>query len=310
MIEKLRDLPICIHGGMPKTGTTTLQVNVFPGLDGVLSLGKEFPNTAEARSWKAAIHQMTSVDTYLATDENEASSALTSYIETEIVERSAVLSSILFSVEGFYNPRRIDPTISFSRAISVLRKTGLSGPINIWITIREPTAFMWSQYRHVTKNRVAIPSQYQWVDKNYREWVTFDFIRKRDEIKNTAEINDIKMIKMEPLLSGDDVTLNAICSLLGLLEEDKKHLKYLIQRAPKIKAEADDIDYHLGRLEFELREKKGIAKLFLTLIRKSLKYQRSLRLRKGRQKEEGGKKKRIDDLRVEITGYNKLGNVT
>lgn len=134
-------LPVCIHVGVPKTGTTTLQRGLFAQHTQIVYVGKPYDNPSESHEACQAVAEL--ADSLWQIDELEFD-----HTRAEALFKLGIRNrqkragrSMVFSEEGLTN------VIGADRACIARRLKRLFGPCRILITTRNQTDALLSGHR-------------------------------------------------------------------------------------------------------------------------------------------------------------------
>lgn len=299
------DLPVCIHAGMPKTGTTTLQYGVFEGVEECASIGKPFGKTDRGKAWRGYLRRLCSQASWSAADEEAVASGLADMLAEKPPDFWSNRKSAVLSFEALSNTKgSVGPAEKAARLVGVLRRTGFSGDIHYWLTTREPINFIESQYLNHVRTYKRIPSMATWVGERYERWDLFDYSELRDAIAALDGISGVTFVPMDGLFRFDRPVLDAVCEALSLQPESARRFRELLTGAPRKKARPDELLFLCGRLRFELAE-RGIPLQWAVSL---LEFAAS---RSGRGRSQSGQpgdsKKTLAAIRRDLTGYREDG---
>lgn len=129
-----------IHVGLHKTGTTALQIDIFPKVDGVRYIGRHIGSSAYGDELYEDIVRYS----FFNSDKKSNLRTLRERIEKTILNTNILLSEEWFTSDyDFYTSGR---NVRWQEKIYRLATLLKGFPIKLLVTIREPTEAMFSMY--------------------------------------------------------------------------------------------------------------------------------------------------------------------
>lgn len=217
-------VPVVLHVGYPKTGTTTLQKNVFPLHPDIEYLGKYIPsfqycdNTLSVQM-DALLHQGSLVPLDLSSLK----------VHVDLIRHSSNRKVILLSSESMIHPDANDLATVAKRLKEVF------GPCHIWITIREQISallsFYWMHGRHgqyltiaglYDNENLSFPLSFsKWIElqkrapeKNFIGTLRYDKVV--DLYRHVFGSDQVSVLMYETLLTDPDGYISQVSEILGV----------------------------------------------------------------------------------------------
>jgi hypothetical protein len=300
-----RKLPVCIHAGMPKTGTTTLQHGVFDQIPALASIGKLIPRTTAGKAWRGCLRRLCSDPSWEEAEQENAAAALDDLMAEKPADYWTGRSSIVLSFESLFNTKgAVGPIERADRLVGVLRSAGFHGDLHYWLTTREPIAFMESQYLNFVQTLKRIPTLEEWVEGRYERWDLFDYLAIQRGLRSLDGLASVTFVPMSGLFQREPAVIEAVSDALSLDEESRERFLRSLSEAPRLKERPDELRFLFGRLHFELSQRGIPLGWAVSLLEFATSGIDSLR---SSDSPPGGKMKTLSTIRTDLSGYRKDG---
>ena len=215
----------CLHVGLPKTGTTTLQQGFFDRHQDVCNLGKPF-HDSRIQELVANIN----IDDGIDYDPNRARALFDEVVLPHLHgDRLPVLSN-----EGFTSPASAD------RRLVAERLHTLFAPAKVIITIRGQVPYLESWYLQESRHR-NVMSMGQWLDREWprRQGGIFPCLMYFELAEAYAELfgrENVAVFAFEQFRKDPATFVASVCAWLGIDEPASAALMRNAHDNPRISA--------------------------------------------------------------------------
>ena len=243
---------LVVHMGLPKTGTTFLQDQVFRTCSQVADFGK-------TSSWGKERPHMREALRMISTLPDAAFKAHASNVKTVLIRAAKQAASQhpasacrLLSYEGFYAPGRVHPVEAYARLESIF------GRFKILITIRQQFEWIESSYLYMAFYRFwkgGGASFEAWAEEwRAQEWnimTCCNYCLAIEQLIGLAGRDSVLVETMEGLVKARDE--HALERLANFLAVDAEALGRQLRHAKPTKERIDELGFLLGRTLYESR---------------------------------------------------------
>jgi hypothetical protein len=237
--------------GLPKTGTTFLQDQVFRTCDQIADFGKTSSYKTDRPDVDPALRMIATVsDAEFRSRLPSVRALLTREAENAAAQNPGP-SVPLLSYEGFVRPKAIHPIEIYGRLESIF------GTVRILLTIRQQFDLItsWYLYRFYHFLQGGAPSFEVWATKRLQKRSTWNLFHCCDywpvikQLVARAGDGNVLVEPMEGLIRGADP--DAIGRLADFLTVDRDALAQAFIRAKPEKQRIDQLGFLLGRTLYE-----------------------------------------------------------
>ena len=243
---------LVVHIGLPKTGTTFLQNQVFRTFSPVAGFGKIASYHTGSPLIRAELRMITKLsDAEFKTHASSVSTVLRREAE-QATSQHPTATCCLLSDEGCYSPGRVHPVEVYKRLESIF------GRFKIFITIRQQFDWIESLYlgkfRRVVKGGNASFEAWAERARNRGRWNAIaccDYWSVIEQLIDRAGHENVLVEPMEGLVKACDEA--AVARLSSFLTVDAEALGRQFREAEPTNQRIDALGFLLGRTLYESR---------------------------------------------------------
>ena len=243
---------LVVHIGLPKTGTTFLQNQVFRTFSQVADFGKTASYHVERPHVYEALKMIRTLpDVEFKMRSSSIKTVLRREAEQATIQHPATACRLL-SYEGFFHPHSIHPIDIYTRLGSIF------GRFKILITIRQQfewieSLYLYKFYRFLKGGSGSFEA---WAERSRTrgEWNTMvccDYWSVIEQLIDRAGHEYVLVEPMEGLVKACDET--AMARLASFLAVDADTLGRQFRQAEPTKQRIDELGFLLGRTLYESR---------------------------------------------------------
>jgi hypothetical protein len=242
---------VVVHMGLPKTGTTFLQDQVFRTCDQIADFGKTSSYKTERPDVDPVLRMIATVSDAEFRSHLTSVRALLMREAEKAGAQNPGPSVPLLSYEGFFRPKAIHPIEIYGRLESIF------GAVKVLLTIRQQFDLItsWYLYRFYHFLQGGAPSFEVWATKRLQKrsaWNLFhccDYWPVIQQLVARAGDGNVLVEPMEGLIRGGDP--DALGRLADFLAVDHDALAEAFTRAKPEKQRIDQLGFLLGRALYE-----------------------------------------------------------
>jgi hypothetical protein len=242
---------VVVHMGLPKTGTTFLQDQVFRTCDQIADFGKTSSYKTERPDVDPVLRMIATVSDAEFRSHLTSVRALLMREAEKAGAQNPGPSVPLLSYEGFFRPKAIHPIEIYGRLESIF------GAVKVLLTIRQQFDLItsWYLYRFYHFLQGGAPSFEVWATKRLQKrsaWNLFhccDYWPVIQQLVARAGDGNVLVEPMEGLIRGGDP--DALERLADFLAVDHEALAEEFTRAKPEKQRIDQLGFLLGRALYE-----------------------------------------------------------
>ena len=242
---------VVVHMGLPKTGTTFLQDQVFRTCDQIADFGKTSSYKTERPDVDPVLRMIATVSDAEFRSHLTSVRALLMREAEKAGAQNPGPSVPLLSYEGFFRPKAIHPIEIYVRLESIF------GAVKVLLTIRQQFDLItsWYLYRFYHFLQGGAPSFEVWATKRLQKrsaWNLFhccDYWPVIQQLVARAGDGNVLVEPMEGLIKGGDP--DALGRLADFLAVDHDALAEAFTRAKPEKQRIDQLGFLLGRALYE-----------------------------------------------------------
>ena len=258
---------LVVHMGLPKTGTTFLQDQVFRTFSQIADFGKTASYHIERPHMREALQMITDLPDAEFKMRSSSVKAVLRQEAEQATSQNPSATCRLLSYEGFYGPGRVHPVEVYTRLESIF------GRFKIFITIRQQfewieSLYLYKFYRFLKGGRASFETWAEGLRKKEAGWNTMaccDYWSVIEQLIDRAGHECMLVEPMEGLVKACDE--HALARLASFLAVDAEALGRQFREAEPTKQRIDELGLLLGRTLYEGRTNNLSADELLRLKR-------------------------------------------